>query len=145
MIVILSSSNIPIPNCQIALFAQFLISRLAPEYAAHPQDKADLLYRALLLTTTSTSPTPFQGSRSSNTEARKILLERTYPPQKPEVDRYGNMKQDLSSRWRHIVPDYWDEYEDERDVLVLVLVLVDRKGMRRHMLEGLRDEKWEAE
>lgn len=43
------------------------------------------------------------------------------------------------------MPDYWDEYEDERDVLVLVLVLVDRKGMRRHMLEGLRDEKWEAE
>jgi hypothetical protein len=55
------------------------------------------------------------------------------------------MKQEYPSRWRYIVPDYWDEYEDERDVLVLVLVLVDRKGMRRHMLEGLRDEAWEVE
>lgn len=54
------------------------------------------------------------------------------------------MKQDFL-RWRYIVPDYWDEYEDERDILVLVLVLVDRRGMRRHMLEGLRDEAWEAE
>ena len=54
------------------------------------------------------------------------------------------MKQDFP-RWRYIVPDYWDEYEDERDILVLVLVLVDRRGMRRHMLEGLRDEAWEAE
>jgi len=125
-------------------FLQFLISRLPPEYAAHPQDKDGHTYRALLLTTTSTTPTPFQGKRSSNTEARKTLFERSYPPPKPEIDKYGNMKQDFL-RWRYIVPDYWDEYEDERDILVLVLVLVDRRGMRRHMLEGLRDEAWEAE
>lgn len=74
---------------------------------------------------------------------RKTLLDRPYPPRPPEKDQYGNMKVNLPTKWHYIVPDYWDEYDDERDTLVLVLVLIDRRGMKRHILEGLRDVEWE--
>lgn len=43
----------------------------------------------------------------------------------------------------YIEPSWWDEYEDERETLFLVLVLIDRKAMGRHMLEGLADPKQE--
>lgn len=124
--------------------SQFLISRLPPEYAAHPQDKEGDIYRALLLTTTSTAPTPFQGNRSSHTAARTRLLDGVpYPPPEPLSHRYPDgrlvMKPNGRTKWTYIEPDWWDEHEDERDTLFLVLVLVNRSMTEKHMLEGLRD------
>lgn len=41
-------------------------------------------------------------------------------------------------RYYNIQPEWWDEYEDERDKLLLVLVLIDRRGAgRSNLLELL--------
>lgn len=65
-----------------------------------------------------------------------------YPPPPPGPSPDGRPPY---NPYKYIIPDYWDEYADERDILLLVLVLIDRRGMRRHVLHGLRDEDWEEE